>query len=374
MDRAGLKEAKRIVVKVGTSTITYPTGKMNLGRMEKLVRELTDLANQGREIVLVTSGAIAVGMDRMGKKKRPRSIPQRQALAAVGQGALMHAYGSLFAAYGRMAGQVLLTKENSRRHHQYTNSRNALKAMLAMGVLPVVNENDAVAVDEVKIGDNDTLSATVATLVDADVLIILSDVGGLYTANPATDKKARLIPEVREITPDIEKLAGGAGSAAGTGGMRTKIEAAKIATRSGVTMVVASGEEDGVIRTVLDGEAVGTLFPAREEHLKARKSWLAFGRNIAGDLVVDDGCAEAMLTGGKSLLAAGLVSVEGAFAAKSTVRVLTQEGREIARGIVNYDAVSLRRIAGRRTDEIAAILAAPVFSEVIHRDNMVLMV
>ena len=374
MDRAGLKEAKRIVVKVGTSTITYPTGKMNLGRMEKLVRELTDLANQGREIVLVTSGAIAVGMDRMGKKKRPRSIPQRQALAAVGQGALMHAYGSLFAAYGRMAGQVLLTKENSRRHHQYTNSRNALKAMLAMGVLPVVNENDAVAVDEVKIGDNDTLSATVATLVDADVLIILSDVAGLYTANPATHKKARLIPEVREITPDIEKLAGGAGSAAGTGGMRTKIEAAKIATRSGVTMVVASGEEDGVIRTVLNGEAVGTLFPAREEHLKARKSWLAFGRNIAGDLVVDDGCAEAMLTGGKSLLAAGLVSVEGAFAAKSTVRVLTQEGREIARGIVNYDAVSLRRIAGRHTDEIAAILAAPVFSEVIHRDNMVLMV
>lgn len=374
MDRAGLKEAKRIVVKVGTSTITYPTGKMNLGRMEKLVRELTDLANQGREIVLVTSGAIAVGMDRMGKKKRPRSIPQRQALAAVGQGALMHAYGSLFAAYGRMAGQVLLTKENSRRHHQYINSRNALKAMLAMGVLPVVNENDAVAVDEVKIGDNDTLSATVATLVDADVLIILSDVDGLYTANPATDKKARLIPEVREITPDIEKLAGGAGSAAGTGGMRTKIEAAKIATRSGVTMVVASGEEDGVIRTVLNGEAVGTLFPAREEHLKARKSWLAFGRNIAGDLVVDDGCAEAMLTGGKSLLAAGLVSVEGAFAAKSTVRVLTQEGCEIARGIVNYDAVSLRRIAGRHTDEIAAILAAPVFSEVIHRDNMVLMV
>lgn len=374
MDRAGLKEAKRIVVKVGTSTITYPTGKMNLGRMEKLVRELTDLANQGREIVLVTSGAIAVGMDRMGKKKRPRSIPQRQALAAVGQGALMHAYGSLFAAYGRMAGQVLLTKENSRRHHQYTNSRNALKAMLAMGVLPVVNENDAVAVDEVKIGDNDTLSATVATLVDADVLIILSDVAGLYTTNPATNKKARLISEVREITPDIEKLAGGAGSAAGTGGMRTKIEAAKIATRSGVTMVVASGEEDGAIRTVLNGEAVGTLFPAREEHLKARKSWLAFGRNIAGDLVVDDGCAEAMLTGGKSLLAAGLVSVEGAFAAKSTVRVLTQEGREIARGIVNYDAVSLRRIAGRRTDEIAAILAAPVFSEVIHRDNMVLMV
>ena len=374
MNRAELKEAKRIVVKVGTSTITYPTGKMNLSRMEKLVRELTDLTNQGREILLVTSGAIAVGMDRMGKKKRPRAIPERQALAAVGQGALMHAYGSLFAAYGKMAGQVLLTRENSLRHHQYTNSRNALKAMLDMGVLPVVNENDAVAVDEVKIGDNDTLSATVATLVDADVLILLSDVDGLYTANPQRDKTARLISEVREITPAIEALAGDAGSSAGTGGMKTKIEAAKMAMSAGVTMVIARGDEDGVIRAILHGEAVGTLFPAKEAHLKARKSWLAFGRHIAGDLVVDDGCAAAMLTGGKSLLAAGLVSVEGDFGARSTVRVLNLAGREIARGIVNYDAVSLRKIAGHRTKEIAEVLPAPVFDEVIHRDNMVLMV
>lgn len=374
MKRAGLKEVRRIVVKVGTSTITYPTGKMNLSRMEKLVRELTDLSNQGREILLVTSGAIAVGMDRMGKKKRPRAIPERQALAAVGQGALMHAYGSLFAAYGKMAGQVLLTKENSLRHHQYTNSRNALKAMLAMGVLPVINENDAVAVDEVKIGDNDTLSATVATLVDADVLILLSDVDGLYTANPQTDKAARLIPEVREITPEIEALAGDAGSAAGTGGMRTKIEAAKMAMSAGVTMVIARGDEDGVIRAILSGEEVGTLFPAKEAHLKARKSWLAFGRHIAGDLVVDDGCAAAMLTGGKSLLAAGLVSAEGDFVARSTVRVLNLAGREIARGIVNYDVVSLRKIAGRRTKEIAGILPGAACDEVIHRDNMVLMI
>lgn len=374
MTRAGLKDAKRIVVKVGTSTITYPTGKMNLSRMENLVRELTDLANQGREILLVTSGAIAVGMDRMGKKKRPKAIPERQALAAVGQGALMHAYGSLFSAYGKTAGQVLLTRENSLRHHQYTNSRNALKAMLAMGVLPVINENDAVAVDEVKIGDNDTLSATVATLVDADVLILLSDVDGLYTANPQTDRAARLLPEVREITPEIEALAGGAGSAAGTGGMRTKIEAAKMAMSAGVTMVIARGDADGVIRAVLRGEAVGTLFPAKEAHLKARKSWLAFGRNIAGDLVVDDGCAAAMLTGGKSLLAAGLVSAEGDFGERSTVRVLNLAGREIARGIVNYDADSLRKIAGHRTKELAEVLPGAAFDEVIHRDNMVLMV
>lgn len=374
MERAGLKAAKRIVVKVGTSTITYPTGKMNLARMEKLVRELSDLSNQGREILLVTSGAIAVGMDRLGKKKRPRSIPERQALAAVGQGVLMNVYATLFAQYGQPAGQVLLTKENSLRHNQYTNSRNALRAMLEMGVLPVINENDAVAVDEVKIGDNDTLSATVATLVDADLLVILSDVAGLYTANPQVDEGAQLIPLVREITPAIEALAGGAGSAAGTGGMQTKIEAARIAMSSGVTMVIAQGEQDGAIREILAGARIGTLFPAKEAHLKARKSWLAFGRRIEGDLVVDDGCAQAMLTGGKSLLAAGLVAAEGAFKAHSTVRVLTLDGREIARGIVNYDAVSLRRIAGHRTAEIAAVIEGPVFDEVVHRDNMVLMV
>ena len=267
-----------------------------------------------------------------------------------------------------------MTKENSLRHHQYKNSRNALKAMLAMGVLPVINENDAVAVDEVKIGDNDTLSATVATLVDADVLILLSDVDGLYTANPQTDRAARLLPEVREITPEIEALAGGAGSAAGTGGMRTKIEAAKMAMSAGVTMVIARGDADGVIRAILRGEAVGTLFPAKEAHLKARKSWLAFGRHIAGDLVVDDGCAAAMLTGGKSLLAAGLVSAEGDFGERSTVRVLTLAGREIARGIVNYDAAALRKIAGHRTKELAEVLPGAAFDEVIHRDNMVLMV
>lgn len=372
--RAGLKDAKRIVVKVGTSTLTYANGKLNLHRMDTLVRELTDLANQGREILLVTSGAVGAGMDRMGLEKRPASIPEKQALAAVGQGILMHIYEKLFAEYGLPAAQVLLTKENSVRHNQYTNSRNALLTLLHMGVVPIVNENDAIAVDELKIGDNDTLSATVATLVDADVLIILSDIEGLYSANPQVDKNAQLLTEIPEITPEIERIAGGAGSSLGTGGMHTKIEAAKIAVNAGVTMLIAAGDRAGVLRDILEGQAVGSIFPARESHLKVRKSWLAFGRRIDGDIVVDAGCERAMLSGGSSLLAAGITAVEGDFQAGNTVRVLSVSGREIARGIVTYDTISLGKILGRQTSEFSKLLRGKIYEEVIHRDNMVLMV
>ena len=372
--RNELKKARRIVVKVGTSTLTHATGKLNLHRIEKLVRELADLANAGREIILVTSGAVGAGLDRMGLKERPKTIPEKQALAAVGQGILMHVYEKLFAEYGQIVAQVLLTRENSLRHNQYMNSRNALLTLLKMGVIPIVNENDAIAVDELKIGDNDTLSATVATLVDADALVILSDIEGVYTANPQQDKMAKLIASIPEITPEIENLAGGAGSKLGTGGMHTKIQAAKIAVNSGVTMVIASGSRDEVVRSVLQGETVGTVFPAKEMHLKVRKSWLAFGCSIAGDLVVDAGCEQAMLQGGSSLLAAGILMTEGEFAAGNTVRVLSSSGREIARGIVNYDAAALKKIIGRQTREFSGILDGEIHKEIIHRDNMVLMV
>lgn len=372
--RNELMAAKRIVVKVGTSTLTHATGKLNLYRIEKLVRELADLANEGREIILVTSGAVGAGLDRMGLAERPKTIPEKQALAAVGQGILMHIYEKIFAEYGQTVAQVLLTKENSLRHNQYMNSRNALLTLLKMAVIPIINENDAIAVDELKIGDNDTLSATVATLVDADALVILSDIEGVYTANPQTDKNAKLIDCIEEITPEVEKLAGGAGSKLGTGGMYTKIQAAKIAVNSGVAMVIASGQRDEVLRQVLKGQVVGTLFPAKEYHLKVRKSWLAFGRSIAGDIVVDKGCETAMLKDGSSLLAAGVLGLEGEFSAGNTVRVLSVSGREIARGIVNYKAESLEKIIGKQTNEIAHILDGAVHKEVIHRDNMVLMV
>lgn len=372
--REDLRQAQRIVVKVGTSTLTYATGKLNLYRMEKLVRELSDLMNQGREVILVTSGAVAVGMERMGLKEKPSEIPAKQALAAVGQGMLMHIYEKLFAEYEQTAAQVLLTKENSVRHNQYSNSRNALLELVKMGAVPIINENDAVAVDELKIGDNDTLSAMVATIVDADALLILSDIEGLYTANPQTDENARLLTEIPEITPEIERMAGGAGSRLGTGGMYTKIQAAKIAVNAGVAMVIASGAADGVVRRVMEGEPLGTWFPAKESHLRVRKSWLAFGKRIMGDIVVDEGCEKALLNQGSSILAAGIMDAEGEFKAGNTVRVLSPDGREIARGIVNYAVEDLKKILGRQTNEFSTLLKGEIHEEVIHRDNMVLMV
>ncbi len=380
--RNALKAAHRVVVKVGTSTLAYGPGRLNLQRMEKLIREIVDLVNQGREVVLVSSGAIAAGIGRLGIRKKPADIPTKQAVAAIGQGLLMHIYEKLFQEYGKTTAQILLTKENAVRHHQYLHSRQALLALLRLGAIPVVNENDAVAVDEIKIGDNDTLSAVVATLVDADALVILSDIEGLYSANPAEHAEARLLTEIPEITPEIEAIAGGAGSKLGTGGMSTKIEAAKIAMNAGVNMVIASGSREGVLHRVLAGEEVGTLFPARESHLRVRKSWLAFGRRLEGELVVDAGCEEAMRTKGSSLLAAGILSCEGEFAAGATVRVLTESGQEIARGTVNYSAESIRRLSGKNTRAFEGLLEDKASrrpdggwpKEIIHRDNMVLMV
>ena len=371
--RDQLRFAKRIVVKVGTSTLTHPSGGMNLHRIEHLVRELIDEANQGKDILLVSSGAIAAGMNALGLTERPASVPARQALAAIGQGALLHIYEKLFHEYGRTMAQVLLTKENAARHHQYMNSRNALLALLGMNVIPVINENDAVAVDEIKIGDNDNLSAVVAALVDADALIILSDIDGVYTANPRTDTSARLISEIPEITPEVEHIAGGAGSAQGTGGMQTKIEAAKIAQNAGVTMVIARGDEDGIVRSILHGEEVGTLFPAREAHLRTRKSWLAFGQRLMGELSVDEGCILAMRRGA-SLLAVGVTDVYGEFSAGDTIRVLSPDGQEIARGITAYDAADIARLMGHQTADFPTLIADAAHEEIIHRDNMVLMV
>ena len=372
--RERLREAKRVVVKVGTSTLVRTSGKPDFQRMDRLVREIADLKNEGREMVLVSSGAIAIGMDSIGLRQKPAEIPARQALAAIGQSSLMTLYKKFFADYGQTAAQVLLTKENAARHHQYANSRNALLELLSMGAVPVINENDVVAVDEIKIGDNDTLSATVATLIDADALLILSDIDGLYTANPQEDKTARWLPEVAEITPAIERMAGGAGSSFGTGGMATKIEAAKIAVNAGATFVIAPSARNDVISAVLAGEPVGTVFSAKEAHLRQRKSWLAFGKRIAGDIVVDEGCEAAMRTHGSSLLAVGIVAVEGDFAAGTTVRVLSARQQEIARGIVNYSAAQIAKIAGRQSRDFASLIEGEIRDEVIHRDNMVLMV
>ena len=374
LNRENIGEAQRIVVKVGTSTLTHETGKLNFFRIERLVRELSDLVNQGKEIVLVSSGAVGAGMERLGLTEKPKTIPEKQAAAAVGQGVLLHVYEKIFAEYGQTVGQVLLTREDSVKRSRYVNSRNTLLQLLAMGVIPIINENDAVAVDELKIGDNDTLSAMVGTIVDADLIIILSDVDGVYTANPQTNPEAKLLSEIAEITPEIDELAGGPGTMRGTGGMYTKIQAAKIAVNAGIALVIASGTQDGVVREILTGKAVGTLFPSKHNRLQVRKSWLAFGARIAGDVQVDSGCAQAIAKTGSSLLAAGIVKVQGEFEQGKTIRILDPNGRELARGLSNYSSVEIERIRGKHTDEISSVLGYKTTDEVVHRDHLVLMV
>lgn len=373
-DRSTLKDVRRIVIKVGSSTITYGTGKRNFSRIDRLAREISDLANQGKEIILVSSGAVAVGVDRLGLPEKPKTIPGKQAAAAVGQGVLMNTYEKFFAEYGQIVAQVLLTRIDSVDRHRYTNSRNTFLALFEHKVIPIVNENDVVAIDELKIGDNDNLSALVAGIVDADLLIILSDVDGLYTANPQKDPDAELVPEVTDITPEIEQSAGDAGSNVGTGGMFTKLQAAKVATSSGINMVIASGEEKDAIRRILEGEQIGTLFVSRENRLQFRKRWLAFGARIAGKIVIDDGCAKAVRKAGAcSILPAGIAQVEGNFEAGNTISVVEKNGHELARGLTNYSSEELIMIKGAKTAEIETLIGHKHFDEVIHRDDLVIL-
>lgn len=372
--REALQKAKRIVIKVGTSTITYANGKRNFSQIDRLAREISDLQNQGKEMILVTSGAVAVGVDRMGLPGKPKTIPGKQAAAAVGQGVLMHTYEKFFADYGQIVAQVLITKTEAIDRHRYTNTRNTFMELMRQRVIPIVNENDVVALDELKIGDNDNMSALVAGIVDADLVIILSDVDGLYTANPQTHPDAVIVPEVAEITPEIEASAGGVGSARGTGGMATKIQAAKAATSSGIHLVIASGTEKNAITRVLQGEELGTLFVSRENRLQFRKRWLAFGAKIAGSIVVDEGCAKAIRkAGGCSILPAGVFAVQGDFLPGSTVSVIDKDAHELARGLVHYSSAELEQIKGCNSGEIANILGHKNFDEVIHRDDLVIL-
>lgn len=374
VDRKDLKNAKRIVVKVGSSTITHANGKCDFSRIDKLARELSDWQNQGKEMILVTSGAVAVGVDRLGLPGKPKTIPGKQAAAAVGQGILMHTYEKIFAEYGQVVAQVLLTRMETIDRHRYTNARNTFMELLRQRVIPIVNENDVVALDELKIGDNDNMSALVASIVDADLVIILSDVDGLYTANPQTHPDAKLVSRVEEITPEIEASAGGAGSSVGTGGMFTKIQAAKNATTSGINLVIASGSEKEAISRILEGEEVGTLFVSKENRLQFRKRWLAFGSRIMGRVIVDSGCEQAIKkAGGCSILPVGIAAVEGDFEAGNTVSVVTAGGREVARGLSHYSSDELKKIAGCQTAEIEERLGHKAFDEVIHRDDLVIL-
>ena len=367
-------QIKRLVVKIGTNLLTGKQGFEGYA-LENMVKEICALKKEHTmDILIVSSGAVGCGMEALSLSKRPVVLPDKQAVAAVGQARLMHYYETLFRTYGEglTTAQVLLTQSDLDSRRNYLNVRNTLLNLFAMSnVIPVVNENDSTATEELRFGDNDTLAAKIAAKINANLLIILTDVEGLFDKNPRQDASAKLIEDVVQITPEIESAAGGAGSIASTGGMRTKLEAARIATAAGVDCVIASGRLDQIIHRVLAGEAPRTRFFPAKVAMPHRKRWIAFGRTTTGVLHIDEGACNALLNKGKSLLPAGIVRVEGKFDAGAAVRIVDGEGRTIARGLTNYSSESIAAIKGRKTREIASILGHKDFDEVVHRDNMV---
>ena len=372
-----LLSKRRIVVKVGSSTLMHETGNLNLARMELLVRQLVDLRNQGREVILVTSAAVGAGMGRLNVQEYPKEISSRQALAAVGQGILMHTYEKFFGEYGAAVAQILLTKDDVAHRRRYLNARNTLRRISEYGAVPIINENDTVAFDQVKVGDNDTLAAMVAGLVDADLLVLLSDIDGLYTQDPRKDPGAELIPVVEEITGEIEALAGGGGSKFASGGMATKIAAARIAVTQGIPMVLTNGGgrdclqflNEGIQEEGLGDPSCGTLFIPKTNALGSRKGWLAFSTRPSGIIAVDEGASRALVKNGKSLLPSGVQRAEGGFQRGEVVEIRYGE-ETIARGIVNFSAEELEQIKGRHSSEIESILGPGYDEEVVHRDNL----
>ncbi len=339
--------------------------------MEEIVDQLASLQKENREIILVTSGAIASGMGRL-KLKKLASMPQKQAAAAIGQNLLMGIYERLFKKRGCLIAQVLLTSEDIQDREKYLNARNTLLTLLNYQAIPIVNENDTVAVDEIKFGDNDTLSALVASKVEADLLIILTDTKGLYTADPKRKREVKFVEEVSEISPQLERMASGPGTLRGTGGMVTKLRAAKIARSSGVAMVIADGRVRNIIPRLLAGERLGTLFLPKKR-LKSRKRWIAFGVILKGKLRVDEGAKEAISKRGKSLLPSGITEVRGEFSIGDGVSIINEEGEEFARGIASYSSSEVDRVKGKKTQEIRKILGYKDYDEIIHRDNLVIL-
>jgi glutamate 5-kinase len=367
-----LASARRLVVKVGSALVTNNGAGLDLDAIGEWARQIAVLRAQGKEVVLVSSGAIACGMQRLGWSKRPHAVHELQAAAAVGQMGLVQVYENAFAAHALVTAQVLLTHEDLADRKRYLNARSTLTTLLQLGVVPIINENDTVVTDEIKFGDNDTLGALVANLVEAEALIILTDQPGLYTADPRKDPAATLISEAVAGEARLEQMAGGAGSSIGKGGMITKVIAAKRAARSGAHTAIASGRERDVMPRIAAGEAIGTLLVAETQPLAARKQWLADHLQLAGKLILDAGAVKA-LRDGRSLLPVGISSIEGEFERGAVVACLSPEGDELARGLVNYASSETRRIAGKSSGDIEAILGYVDEPELIHRDNLILL-
>jgi glutamate 5-kinase len=368
-----LSEAKRLVVKFGSGLVTNQGRGLDHAALAVWAGQIAELRHAGREVIMVSSGAIAEGMQRLGWKKRPRALHELQAAAAVGQMGLIEVYESCFRTHGLITSQILLTHEDLADRKRYLNARSTLRTLLALGVIPIINENDTVASDEIRFGDNDTLAAMVTNLIEADALIILTDQDGLYSSDPRKDPQATLIAEARADDPKLEAMAGGAGSAIGLGGMLTKVLAARRAARSGAHTVIASGHESDVLLRLARGERLGTQLVAPSATLAARKQWLADHLQVRGALTLDAGAVKALKIDGKSLLAIGVHEATGEFERGEVVSCLDDARREIARGLINYNAAETRRILRAPSHEIEARLGYVDEPELIHRDNLVLL-
>lgn len=367
--REAVRAARRVVVKIGTNALTNATGRFNRAHFKALSDDLL-WAAQDRELVVVSSGAIALGVERLRLPARPKDIPGKQACAAVGQSRLMQAYEEAFGQADRHVAQVLLTHEDVQDRRRYLNVKHALERLLETGVVPIINENDTVSVDELKFGDNDTLASLVAGVVEAELLVVLSDVEGLYTADPRKDPEAKLLPQVEAVTPELLALAGGSGSTVGTGGMATKLRAAARVAERGIPCVITSGATSGRLRQVLEGEPIGTLFEAGENRRSARMAWIVHALRPKGRLHVDSGAREAIVTSKRSLLPSGVKQVEGDFGRGDPVDLVDEQGTTFARGLSAYEDSELRRIAGRKSADIELILGYRYIDEAVHRDDL----
>jgi glutamate 5-kinase len=368
-----LKHARRVVIKVGSQILSSSEG-IEENRLRSLVRELAELHERRKKIVVVSSGAVAAGMTRLRRKERPKTIPQKQALAAVGQIKLMALYENAFAKFDKNVAQVLLTADDLANRQRYINAKHTFDMLLGSSIIPIVNENDTVAVEEMKFGDNDHLSALVATLLEADLLVILSDVEGVYDRDPRAHQNALLIPLISHARGIRGAIGGGSVSPVGTGGMATKLAAAEEAAAAGIPTLIASGLESGALEKVFDArQQFGTLILAEENRLPSRKHWIAYNLKPSGEIVVDQGAHDAVVQKGKSLLPSGLKEVRGAFGVGECVRCLDTQGREFARGLVNYSAQELNRIRGLHTSRIEKVLGYKAYEEVIHRDDLVVL-
>ncbi len=358
---------KRIIVKLGTGILTSKNYRLNKARMKSLVGQIAALTSKDIEVILVTSGAIAAGMGMLGLNSRPRLLPQEQAAAAIGQSQLMKIYEAFFKSHNLLTAQVLLTREDLSSRKRYLNAKNTLHKLLNYNVVAIINENDTVSVDEIKFGDNDRLSALVANLMQADLLIILSDVEGLYGPEKS------VISLVERVVPEIEKLAAANTSSVGTGGMASKLESAKMCSAAGIACIIANGKVPDILLKLLDGEALGTLFLPKKEKLLAKKRWIGFSAKINGQIFVDEGAKQALILKKTSLLPKGILKGSGNFRVGDTVSILDTQKREFARGLSNYSSEELAKIKGQRSDQIKSLLGYKYYDEVVHRNNLVIL-